>query len=102
MGEVAVGQVCLPANQFSPVSTIPPLQSQLSAVANSTVSLLCLQISVTKHWTEVASTRINVVFACNSGIYIGQTGRQFNYFEQQSSFLLCWLYIPFLLTQPER
>jgi len=84
MGEVAAGQVCLPASQFSPVSTIPSQQSQLNAVANNTVSLLRRQIPGTKHWTEVASTRINVVFAGSSGIYIGQTGRQFNYYEQQS------------------
>jgi hypothetical protein len=39
MDEVAAEQVCLPANQFSPLSTIPSLQSYLNAVANRTVSL---------------------------------------------------------------
>jgi len=88
MDQVAAGQVCLPANQFSPVSTIPSLQSYLNAVTNSTVSLERRQISTTKQWTEVASTRTNVVLIGSCGTYIGQTGGKFNYHEQKCSFLL--------------
>jgi hypothetical protein len=50
------------------------LQSYLNAVASSTVPLERRQISVTKHWTEVVSTRTNVVLPGSCGIYSGQTG----------------------------